>query len=126
MDCQDRFGAYGIVGFASIDENAPNPTLRDLVLSCRVAQKRVEHAFIGWLAGRERARGSRALVAQIVKTERNHPIVQVFTDLRFRPLGQRRGITLMDLPLDASLPSGGIVAVDPEPELQVAGCPELV
>ncbi len=89
MDCQDRFGAYGIVGFASIDENAPNPALRDLVLSCRVAQKRVEHAFIEWLAGRERARGSRALVAEIVKTERNHPIVQVFADLMLPAAGAK-------------------------------------
>jgi len=126
MGCQDRFGAYGIVGFASVDENAPNPTLRDLVLSCRVAQKRVEHAFIGWLAGRERARETQALIAEIVKTERNHPIVQVFADLNFRPLGQRDRATLMELPLDAPLPPGDIVTVEPEPELQDAGWPAPV
>jgi len=126
MDCQDRFGAYGIVGFASIDENAPDPVLRDLVISCRVAQKKVEHAFISWLAGREQAREKRALVAEIVKTERNHPIVQVFADLPFRPMGQRDRVTLMDLPLDGSLPPGDIVTVEPASELQEAGCPARV
>ncbi len=113
MDCEDRFGAYGIVGFARVDESGDQPILRDLVLSCRVAQKRVEHAFIGWLASRERARERQALVAEVVETERNHQIVQVFADLCFRPLGQRDQITLMDLPLDAPLLAADIVTVDP-------------
>jgi FkbH-like protein len=112
MDCSDRFGDYGIVGFASIDETQERPVLRDLVLSCRVAQKRVEHTFIQWLAKRELGKGKAALAAELVKTERNQPIRQVFEDLHFRPLGGENGRVLMELPLDRNLVVEDIVAVE--------------
>src|SRR3990167_1597589 len=41
LGCKDKFGDYGIVGFASVAEKDGIPVLQDLVLSCRVAQKRV-------------------------------------------------------------------------------------
>ncbi len=112
MDCSDRFGDYGIVGFASIDETQDRPTLRDLVLSCRVAQKRVEHTFIQWLARRELGKGKTALAAELVKTERNQPIRQVFEDLHFRSLGGDNGRVLMELPLDQNLVVEDIVTVE--------------
>jgi FkbH-like protein len=112
MDCSDRFGDYGIVGFASIDESRDPPTLRDLVLSCRVAQKRVEHTFIQWLARRELGKGKAALAAELVKTERNQPICQVFEDLHFRPRGEENSRVLMELPLDRSLVMEDIVTVE--------------
>jgi FkbH-like protein len=112
MDCSDRFGDYGIVGFASIDESQQLPTLRDLVLSCRVAQKRVEHTFIHWLARRELGKGKAALAVELVKTERNQPIRQVFEDLHFRPLGGQNGRVLMELPLDQNLTVEDIVTVE--------------
>jgi len=122
MDCEDRFGAYGIVGFASVDETAERPTLHDLVISCRVAQKRVEHAFVEWLAVRERARGTGALLAAVVRTDRNAPIRQVFTDLRFRPLIEKDVTSVMELSLDRSISLGDIVRIEVDPELTVDGC----
>jgi FkbH-like protein len=83
LQCEDRFGEYGIVGFASVDETSETATLRDFVLSCRVAQKKVEHAFVDWLALREQAMGKSELRAAIVPTDRNHQILQVFRDLQF-------------------------------------------
>jgi len=118
MECADRFGAYGIVGFASVDESGNRPTLRDLVLSCRVAQKKVEHAFIQWLARRERARGAKALVAAIVATDRNQLIRQAFDDLRFTAVGDEGGITLKQFVLGAPCPAEGIVRVE-APELEI-------
>jgi FkbH-like protein len=117
MECSDRFGDYGIVGFASVDETQELPTLRDLVLSCRVAQKRVEHAFIQWLARRESGKGKAALGAELVKTERNQPIRQVFEDLHFRPLGAHNGRVLMELPLDQNAAREDIVAVEADQDL---------
>jgi FkbH-like protein len=117
MDCSDRFGAYGIVGFASIDESGRRPILRDLVLSCRVARKRVEHAFIQWLARRESARASDALVAALVRTDRNAPILQVFDDLNFRAAGQDCGRSVVELPLDSNLDTERIITVEAEDEL---------
>ena len=84
VECEDRFGRYGIVGFAVVDERGEVPVVADYVLSCRVAQKRVEHTFFGWLASRERSRGAAVLRAELVRTERNTPLVRVFEDLPFR------------------------------------------
>ena len=99
MDCCDRFGQYGLVGFASVDEGQEHPTLRDLVISCRVARKRVEHAFIHWLAQRERGMGKISLRAQLVETDRNRPIRQVFDDLKFRSIG-KNGNSLLEVCLN--------------------------
>ena len=117
MDCEDRFGAYGIVGFASVDEMGERPTVRDLVLSCRVAQKRVEHSFIQWLACRARAKGSDRLLAAMVITDRNQPIRQVFDDLGFEPVGDREGMKFVQLTLDERIQPSEIVRVEATEEL---------
>ena len=84
LEAQDRFGRYGIIGFVAVDERNEIPAVRDFVLSCRVAQKRVEHAFFGWLAARETGRGAARLRADLVKTNRNGPLQQVFDELPFK------------------------------------------
>jgi FkbH-like protein len=88
VQCRDRFGEYGVVGFASVDERADVPVVSDLVISCRVAQKRMEHALFAWLAARERARGRSALRVGLVRTDRNGPLVKVFEELPFRQGGE--------------------------------------
>ena len=111
MDCKDRFGAYGIVGFASVDERQEKPVLKDLVLSCRVAQKRVEHTFLQWLAGWEASRGMNVLLAELVRTERNKPIRQVFGDLSFRTLAEEDARCVMEWPLDPKPTVGDLMEV---------------
>lgn len=88
VECEDRFGRYGIVGFAVVDERGEMPLVADYVLSCRVAQKRVEHTFFGWLASREREREASRLRAELVRTERNTPLVRVFDELPFRVVSE--------------------------------------
>ena len=114
MDCGDRFGEYGIVGFASIDETPQNPRIRDMVLSCRVAQRRVEHTFLGWLANREAERGMKTLEADLIPTGRNTPLIQVFDDLHFVPVLEENGHRLMELPLSAPIASQDIIALADE------------
>jgi len=111
MDCRDRFGDYGIVGFASVDEMQQKPVVKDFVLSCRVAQKRVEHTFLQWLAVREAARGKQVLCAELVRTDRNQPLLKVFDDLRFVGQVQRNGHDILQLPLDPKMAVGDIVAL---------------
>jgi FkbH-like protein len=84
IECADRFGEYGIVGFVSVDERPEIPLVRDFVLSCRVAQKRVEHTLFGALARREVDRGRERLRAELIRTSRNAPLARVFEDLPFR------------------------------------------
>ncbi len=100
IECEDRFGRYGIVGFASVDERGADPLAIDFVISCRVAQKRVEHTFYQWLARRELARGQRRLLAELVRTSRNEALVRVFTQLPFRKLSADGAKELLELPLD--------------------------
>jgi FkbH-like protein len=122
MDCEDRFGEYGIVGFASIDETPDDPVICDLVLSCRVAQKRVEHTLVQWLASRARGAGAKALRARLVRTERNQPILQVFDDLHFRSgKNEEQGIESVELPLDARVETGDVVVVETSESLSLTG-----
>jgi FkbH-like protein len=101
VECEDRFGHYGIVGFATVDERPDVPVVLDYVLSCRVAQKRVEHTFFQWLAVREGARGAPALRAQLVRTERNGPLVQVLEELPFAAVEEDGPRRLLEMPLDS-------------------------
>jgi FkbH-like protein len=121
MECSDKFGAYGIVGFAAVDERNDPPVLQDMVLSCRVAQKRVEQTFLEWLAVREIQRGIRTLRADLVKTERNTPMLQVFESLPFHVSKERNGHTIMDWALDGNVVLNDIVTLEPEVELAEAG-----
>ena len=100
--CEDRFGDYGIVGFASVVEADAVPVLRDFVLSCRVAQKRVEHTFLQWLVDRERGRGRERLRARVVCTERNGPLRQAFEEV-FECLSDAGSEKLLEL--DVSQPA---------------------
>ena len=47
IQCEDRFGSYGVVGFAVVDKREPR--LTDLMFSCRIRAKRVEHAFLAYV-----------------------------------------------------------------------------
>ncbi len=114
--CKDRFGDYGIVGFLSVDEGQSIPAIVDLVISCRVVQKRVEHALFEWLAQREREKGCEALRAELIKTKRNGPLVRVFEDLQFEVLQDTKERIQMELPLGREIDTGQVVDVTDEVE----------
>ena len=50
LSCEDRFGSYGIAGFGIVDSREPRMT--DLMFSCRIQSKRIEHAFLGHIIQR--------------------------------------------------------------------------
>jgi len=113
MECEDRFGNYGIVGFASVVEDAGQPMLLDFVMSCRVAQKRVEHSVFDWLARRARERGHRKLLADLRPTSKNKPLMKVFEDMRFSTEKEEAGRVLLALDLaTADLEDGAVIALD--------------
>src|SRR5262249_17386603 len=76
IDCQDRFGSYGIVGFAVVDQREPR--LLDLMFSCRVQSKRVEHAILTFLLKRYISDSHRDFFANYRKTPKNAPGGRVF------------------------------------------------
>jgi FkbH-like protein len=112
MECEDRFGTYGIVGFASIEFQGDSPVARDFVLSCRVAQKRVEHAFYGWLGNYMKQRGANTLFVHLIKTARNSPLLKVFEEMPFETVNSEAGAILLAMDLSGPMISGNIVEVD--------------
>lgn len=69
---EDKYGKYGIVGFVSFWVDGDECLLTDFVMSCRVAQKKVERAFLNWFCN-QLAEGS-TLRINVNKTNRNMPL----------------------------------------------------
>jgi HAD superfamily phosphatase (TIGR01681 family) len=110
--CVDRYGDYGTVGFLSIALAGETPVLRDLVISCRVAKKKVENALFQWLADAFRARGHDRMEAWYKPTARNHVLLEALTDAGFTVTGERDGMTVLELRLDRDVPGGRVVRID--------------
>jgi predicted enzyme involved in methoxymalonyl-ACP biosynthesis len=85
MECADKFGSYGIVGFGIVDSR--QPLLRDLMFSCRVQGKRVEHAVLAFLLKRFRREGRGDFHAIYRQTAKNAPAGRVFRESGFQPAG---------------------------------------
>lgn len=83
IECEDRFGAYGIVGFAVINRQGVH--LLDLMFSCRVQGKRVEHAVLRFLVRKYFEEGAKRFVATYRRTKKNAPSGRVFEELGFAP-----------------------------------------
>jgi FkbH-like protein len=115
--CSDRFGDYGIVGFCAVDERGEVPLVLDYVLSCRVAQKRVEQTFFEWLGVREAERGADRLHAGLVETSRNVALRRVFDELPFRVVSRDGPRVVLELPLDPPPPIGDVIRLEAQPVL---------
>ncbi len=112
LSCRDRFGDYGLVGFASIEKRGDGPTLRDFVLSCRVAEKRVEEAFVFWYARKARASGADRLRAVLIATDRNQPLRDTLRTLPFNVVEQHERTTVLEMPLSDSLPQPDLITIE--------------
>ena len=112
LECQDRFGGYGIAGFASVDMRSESPVARDFVLSCRVAQKHVEHAFYGWLGSYLKRQGAGTLLVRLIETSRNRPLRRVFEELPFTTVRTDGPVVLLAMDLTGPVHADTIVAVD--------------
>jgi FkbH-like protein len=81
ISCHDRFGEYGLVGFCLIDRTTE--TMTDLMFSCRVQAKRVEHAFLIAVMHWLRDQGATEFRALYTRTAKNVQAARVFDDLGF-------------------------------------------
>jgi FkbH-like protein len=110
IECVDRFGEYGMVGFGVVEKAVPR--LVDLMFSCRVQAKRVEHAFLSFLMQRYRELGFSTFEAIYHRTERNQQAGKVFSDLGFSELRSDAAETLFSFDLRAGIPSDGIMRIE--------------
>lgn len=111
VECADRFGNYGIVGFASIDEGNKDAIIKDLVFSCRIMSKRAEQTFLEWLALRESQNGKCALLAEIVKTKLNSMLIRIIEEMSFELIQSDGTHLLMKLPLDKKVKISDIIDI---------------
>ena len=107
--CRDRFGSYGIVGFSIVD--AREPRMIDLMFSCRIQAKRVEHAFLGFLLKKYVSARGTDFWADYRKTPRNAPSGQVFNDVGLTEICQDDGVTSLFFSKDRHVPDDGIISI---------------
>ncbi len=94
LSAADKFGKYGIIGFA-LHEIKAN-TLRDLIFSCRVMGKYIEHTFIGYLASKFHCKDN-PLKAYYLETERNKINGKVFQQTGFSVIKENKGLKIFQL-----------------------------
>lgn len=107
LSCEDRFGNYGVIGFSIVDRREPRMT--DLMFSCRVQSKRVEHAFLAYLLKRYIAETGSDFFADYRKTPRNAPSGQVFSDIGMEEVENRDGVFRLRFPKDKPVPDDGVI-----------------
>jgi FkbH-like protein len=116
LDCRDRFGEYGVVGFCLVDNREPRIT--DLMFSCRVQSKRVEHALLSSILRHYRGEVPVPVHANYRETPRNAPSGRVFEDVGFERVAETDGVTSLVFAKERAVPDDGIVTVivhEPEP-----------
>ena len=107
ITCQDRFGSYGIVGFGVVDRREPR--LTDLMFSCRIQAKRVEHAVLTHLLAKYREQSGGLFFASYRKTPRNAFSGQVFSDIGMRELETVDGVTSLVFDAEKEVPKQEII-----------------
>jgi FkbH-like protein len=109
LSCEDLFGSYGVVGFSIID--AREPRMTDLMFSCRVQSKRVEHAFLSHVIRRYIGEADNDFFANYRKTPRNAPAGKVFADFGMEEIEVRDGVTSLVFRRSKDVPDDGVVKV---------------
>ncbi len=94
---KDKFGDYGIVGFLRIIVKEDRWIMTDFVMSCRVAEKRVEECLFQYIL--EKAQKHDVPIELTVNhTERNVPLRKKFTSLGLIVLNESEDRTELQFP----------------------------
>jgi FkbH-like protein len=116
LSCEDRFGSYGVIGFSIVDRREPRMT--DLMFSCRIQSKRVEHAFLAFVIRKYIEETGRDFYANYRKTERNAPSGMVFADLGMEETENRVGVLSLRFAKDRAIPEDHVIRVTVQDVLQ--------
>ncbi len=125
FEVSDAFGDYGLVGFAAVRLDGNDSTLFEFVMSCRVARKRIEEAFLCWYGRRAQARGAPRLQLKMRPTGRNGPLRDSLAALPLRRVAEASsgdGI-LLTLGLGEEIPTPDVVRIE-DVDTPAAGRPE--
>jgi len=109
LTCSDKFGTYGAVGFSVIRKQEPR--MVDLMFSCRVQSKRVEHAYLTYVLGLCGKLGKNAFFVDYRKTKKNEQAGRVFDDFGFEKVGENNGVLHLSFPLSRAVPNDGLIKI---------------
>jgi len=101
LKSSDRFGDYGIVGFLIVDKSKEQFVVSDFVISCRVANKKIEPTVINQLA--KKYGGN--ILFNYKKTTKNGPMYKVIEELRMESVEQEGELIKFSCKYDESFPS---------------------
>ncbi len=121
LSCEDRFGSYGVVGFSIVDSREPRMT--DLMFSCRIQSKRVEHAFLSHILRMYIHKSGKDFWANYRKTPRNAPSGKVFADLGMEEVGATDGVTSLAFRKNQTVPDDGVIRIvlQEDPVVAISG-----
>jgi len=83
----------------------------DLMFSCRIQSKRVEHAFLSWLLRKYLSETGKDFHANYRKTPRNAPSGKVFDDFGMAEQGQHDGVLSLIFSRENTVPDDGVISV---------------
>lgn len=115
LDCEDRFGSYGTIGFGIVEHREPR--LTDLMFSCRIQSKRVEHSFLTYILRKYIGESGRDFWANYRKTPRNAPSGKVFDDVGMEEVEVIDGVSSLRFAKEKEVPDDGLIYVMVETEL---------
>jgi FkbH-like protein len=110
ISCRDRFGDYGIVGFATVDLD--KMILLDLMFSCRVQSKRVEHAVLSYLLHEYVLKGGADFYANYRRSSKNANSGIVFQEIGFEPANEEDGVSTLVFRRGKPIPDDGLVKLN--------------
>jgi FkbH-like protein len=114
IEVEDRFGSYGVVGFCIVDGR--EPLMTDLMFSCRIQSKRVEHAFLTFLIRQYIAGSVNGFFAHYRKTSRNAPSGKVFSDIGMIEVENCDGVSRLKFDKEQAIADDGLIIISaPQP-----------
>jgi len=87
MSAEDKFGEYGIIGFAMIEEKPGAVVIHDMMFSCRVMGKKLDLSFLKVLKERCLAGRIPVIFCLYNKMERNTPAREILKEAGFMDAG---------------------------------------
>jgi FkbH-like protein len=94
LSCADKYGQYGIVGFAVVNQLSSEIRIEDFMLSCRVQGKFIEQAFFHYLHSNLNPQRSERIWVNFRETLKNSPARMVLESLGFQKVNVGPGMFL--------------------------------
>ncbi len=120
---RDKFGDNGLISALVCDKRGPIWNINTWVMSCRVFQRRIEHAMLNRLAAAARSQHAAALVGEYRPSPRNDVVQDLYRSLGFAPAGDANGTSLWRLELAAFSPIDVPMRLEASPAAQSAAAP---